>query len=309
MSLNLSLRQLRVFEAVARQSSYTRAAEQLFMTQPAVSMQVRQMEETLGVELFERAGKAVQLTEAGRELFQYTRGIFQDLEELEQVMEAIKGVEKGRLTVSVASTINYFAPRVLAAFQRLHPGITLKLEVSNRQGLMRQLETNETDLVLMGQPPDLLDLEAHPFMRNPLVVIAPPDHPLAGERNIPVPRLAQELFVMREKGSGTRLAMERFFEERKLPIRMGMEMTRAEAIKQAVRAGLGLGIASRHTLELELETRRLVMLDVEGFPLERRWYVVYRKTKRLSPAGRAFHDFLVQDALAACHSTEWAVEG
>jgi len=303
--MNISLRQLRVFEAVARLSSYTRAAEELHLSQPAVSMQVRQLEDAVGLTLFERLGKSIVLTEAGRETYQYSRSINRALQEMEEVMEALKGVSRGRLHVAVASTVNYFAPRLLAVFHQRYPGISPRLDVTNRESLVRLLDTNSVDIALMGVPPQDVDVESEAFMENPLVVIAPPNHALAGARAIPLARLAGETFVMRESGSGTRQAMERFFKEAGMPIRHGMQMTRNEAVKQAVRSGLGLSVVSLHTIELELETGRLVILDVEGFPLRRKWYLVYRRGKRLSPAASAFRDFVLHDgpAIAAPAST------
>ena len=212
------------------------------------------------------------------------------------MVESLKGVSRGRLLVAVASTVNYFAPRLLAAFHQRFPGISLRLDVTNREALIRALEANAVDMVLMGQPPEGADLESETFMENPLVVIAPPEHSLVGRRDIPLARLADEVFVMREPGSGTRMAMERFFAEHRMAIRQGMQMTRNEAIKQSVRAGLGLSVVSLHTIELELETGRLVMLDVEGFPVIRQWYLVYRRGKRLSPPARAFRDFVLAEA-------------
>jgi DNA-binding transcriptional LysR family regulator len=294
--MRVTLRQLNVFEAVARNLSFTRAAEQLHLSQPAVSMQIRQLEESVGLELFEKLGKKIQLSEAGRELHHYSQSINRQLREAEEVLESLKGLSRGRLKLAVASTVNYFAPRLLAAFSRLYPGIGLHLDVTNREALVRLLVANESDIVLMGRPPDNLELESEPFMDNPLVVIAPPDHPLAGEKSISLERLAEEIFLMREPGSGTRQAMERFFDEHGYQIRQGMEMTRAEAIKQAVRAGMGLAIVSTHTIELEVETGRLVVLDVEEFPILRRWYVVYRKGKRLSPVAEAFRNFVTDES-------------
>jgi LysR family transcriptional regulator, low CO2-responsive transcriptional regulator len=294
--MHVTLRQLRVFEAVARHLSYTKAGRELHLSQPAVSMQIRQLEEDIGIPLFEKIGRKVGLTEAGRELFEYSRSISRSLQEMEEVLESLKGVSRGRLSIAVASTVNYFAPRLLAVFHQRFPGIHLRLDVTNRESLVRALEANSVDMVLMGLPPEDVDVESEAFMENPLVVIAPPDHPLAGERGIPLSRLAGEVFVMREAGSGTRLAMERFFSEHGISLRHGMQMTRNEAIKQSVRAGLGLSVVSLHTIELELETRRLVILDVEGFPIERQWYLVYRRGKRLSPPARAFRDFVVAEA-------------
>jgi LysR family transcriptional regulator, low CO2-responsive transcriptional regulator len=294
--MNISLRQLRVFEAVARQLSFTRAAEELHLSQPAVSMQIRQLEEQVGLPLFEKLGKTIGLTEAGREIYHYSRSINRALQEMEEVLEALKGVSRGRLSIAVASTVNYFAPRLLAVFHQRYPGIALRLDVTNREQLVRLLEANAVDMVLMGLPPEAVDVESEAFMENPLVIIAPPEHPLARERDIPLTRLAAEVFVMRESGSGTRQAMERFFAEHGIAIRHGMQMTRNEAIKQAVRAGLGLSVVSLHTVELELETRRLVIVDVQEFPIERQWYLVYRRGKRLSPAAGAFRDFVVAEA-------------
>lgn len=295
-SMHISLRQLSVFAAVARQLSYTRAAEELHLSQPAVSMQVRQLEEEVGLPLFERIGKRIVLTEAGREVHQYSRLIERSLQDMEEVIASLKGVSCGQLQVAVASTVNYFAPRLMAVFQQRYPGISLRLDVTNRESLVQMLDGNTIDLVLMGVPPEDVEVESEAFLDNPLVVIAPPEHPLASVPGIPMERLAEETFVMREEGSGTRQAMERFFAERDLGIRHGMQMTRNEAVKQAVRSGLGLGVVSLHTIELELETGRLVILDVEDFPDHRQWYLVYRRGKRLSPAASAFRDFVVAEA-------------
>jgi len=211
-------------------------------------------------------------------------------------MESLKGVSRGRLSVAVASTVNYFAPRLLAAFHLRYPGIALSLDVTNREQLLRLLEANAVDVVLMGQPPEGVEVESEAFMDNPLVVVAPPDHPLAGRRDIPLARMAEEVFVLREPGSGTRQAMDRFFSDQGIAIQRGMQMTRNEAIKQSVRAGLGLSVVSVHTIELELATGKLVVLDVAGFPIQRQWFLVYRKGKRLSPSAQAFRQFVLTEA-------------
>ncbi len=295
-SMHLTLRQLKVFESVARHLNFTRAAEELHLTQPAVSMQIKQLEEAAGLPLFEQLGKRVYLTQAGREMYHYARSVGQQLAEAEEVVEQLKGMKRGHLAVSVASTANYFATRLLAAFAKRNPSITLSLDVTNRETLLRQLEANERDLVIMGRPPEELNLVAEAFMENPLVVIAAPDHPLAGTPRIPLSRLQGEAFVVREQGSGTRIAMERFFAEQGVTLQTGMEMTSNEAIKQAVEAGLGLGIVSIHTLELELDTGRLVVLDAQSFPILRHWYVVHRGGKRLSPVAQAFKGFVLGEA-------------
>lgn len=291
--MHLTLRQLTVFEAVARHSSYTRAAEELHLSQPAVSMQIRQLEESAGLPLFEKLGKNIHLTEAGREVHHYSQAIGQQLREMEEVIEALKGVQGGHLRISVATTANYFATRLLAAFSRRYPDTTFSLDITNRKTLLDQLAKNETDLVIMGKPPEGLDLDATAFMENPLVIIAPADHALAKQKKIPLSALRDESFVVRELESGTRIAMERFFEERGVKLNTGMDMTSNSAIKHAVEAGLGLGIVSIHTLELELEAGRLVVLDVDGFPIQRHWYLVMRHGKRLPPVARAFFDFLM----------------
>ncbi len=294
--MHLTLRQMQVFEAVARHLSYTRAAEELFLSQPAVSMQIRQLETQLGVALLEQLGKRIHLTEAGREVYQYSRTIAHQLDEMESVLANLKGLTGGKLRISVASTANYFVPNLLAAFYRLHPDVTVSLDITNRETLLRQLSENTVDLVVMGQPPADTDVEAGVFMDNPLVVVAPPGHPLVQEQHIPLTRLQNEVFLVREPGSGTRVAMERFFSERGIRLTTGMEVGSNEAIKQSVQAGLGLGLLSRDTLEQELSLKRLAILDVAEFPILRHWYVVHRRGKRLPTVAKAFKEFLLKDA-------------
>ena len=294
--LHLTLRQLKVFEAVARQRSFSRAAEELFLTQPAVSMQVKQLEESIGLPLFEQMGKKIFLTDAGTELFHYSRAIAAQLDEMEGVLSRMKGLDQGQLKITVVSTANYFAPQLLANFCQRHPKVTISLDVTNREVVLQQLANNETDMAIMGQPPEGRDLSTESFMENPLVVIASPSHALAGVPQIPVRRLAGETFLVREVGSGTRSAMERFFQEHGIALHTGMVMSTNEAIKQAVQAGMGLALVSLHTVALELETGRLAILDVASFPLMRYWYVAHRKGKRLSAVAQAFKEFLVNEA-------------
>ena len=294
--LHLTLRQLRVFESVARHLSFSRAAAELHLTQPAVSMQIKQLEGNVSSPLFEQVGKRIYLTEAGHELYQYSRSISQQLADMEVALDELNGLERGKLNISVVSTANYFAPNLLAKFCQRYSGITVSLNVSNRETVLKQLADNLTDLAIMGQPPKELDMVSESFMENPLVVIAPPDHPLCNVSRIPVKRLAKEIFLVREPGSGTRSAMERFFAKHKITINRGMETDTTEAIKQAVQAGMGLGIMSIHTAELELATNRLNVLDVQGFPIIRYWHIVNRKNKRLSGVAQAFKDFLLKEA-------------
>lgn len=293
---HITLHQLKVFESVARHLSYTRAAAELFLTQPTVSLQIKQLENLVALPLFEQMGKRIYLTEAGQELYQYSRAIAQQIADMELALDELKGLERGKLNISVVSTANYFAPHLLAKFCLRYQGVTVSLNVSNRENVLKQLADNLTDLAIMGQPPDGLDIVSESFMENPLVIIAPSDHPLCGMRKIPVKRLAQEIFLVREAGSGTRNAMERFFVEQKIKINRGMETDTSEAVKQAVQAGMGLGIMSRHTIELELITNRLEILDVDGFPIIRHWHIVHRKNKRFSNVAKTFKDFLLKEA-------------
>ena len=296
--LHLTLRQLKVFESVAKHRSFSRAAEALYLSQPAVSMQVKQLEENVGLPLFEQMGKKIFLTEAGQEMFHYSRVIAGQLEEMEGVLGRMKGLDQGRLKITVVSTANYFAPQLLASFCQRYTGVTVSLDVTNREVLLQQLASNETDMVIMGQPPEGQDLGAESFMENPLVVIASPGHALAGVKHIQLQQLAEEPFMVREPGSGTRSAMERIFQEHDIAFNAGMVMSTNEAIKQAVQAGMGLGIVSLHTVTLELETGRLAILDVESFPIMRHWFVVHRQNKRLSPVAAGFKAFLLEEAAA-----------
>jgi len=294
--MNITIRQLQIFETVAQQLSYTRASEILFLSQPAVSMQIKQLESEIGIPLFERMGKKLFLTEAGDELLIYARTISQQLIELDDVMNEMRGSERGRLTIAVATTANYFALKLLGEFYKRFSGANISLDVTNRASLLEHMTANTVDMVIMGQPPEGMDVEATPFLDNPLVVIAPKGHRLVGQKNIPLSVLQQETFIMREHGSGTRIAMERFFEQSGYSISSVMEMSSNEAINQAVEAGLGLGIVSRHTLELELALGRLEVLDVESFPIMRHWYLVHRQGKRFTSLMAAFKNLVIDDA-------------
>ena len=294
--MHITLRQFQVFEAAARLGGYTRAAETLHLSQPAVSMQIRQLEEQAGMPLFDQIGKKIHLTDAGRALYQHAQNILAQVLEAQLELEEMRGVRRGQLNITVASTANYFAPRLLAAFCQRHPEVKVSLDVSNREHILALLNETDKDLAIMGRPPEASDLVAHPFMENPLVVIAAPGHPLARAHNIPLARLAQESFISREAGSGTRMAAERFFDEAGTRLSTAMEMSSNEAIKQAVQAGLGLGVVSIHTLEMELALDRLAILDVEGFPILRHWYLVHRQGKRFSAVAQAFLNFVMSEA-------------
>ena len=300
--MHITLRQFRVFEAVARHLSFTQAAKELHLSQPAVSMQVKQMEGQVGLPLYEQVGKQIHLTEAGKEIFHYSRAIGQLLDEADEVIDELKGAHRGRLTISVASTANYFVPTLLGIFHERFPGVTVRLDVTNRETLVDQLSENLVDLVVMGHPPKDMDLVSGIFMDNPLVITAPSSHPLAQEKNIPLKRLEDEVFLTREPGSGTRSAIERFFTQHGIRLNTGMEIASNEAIKQSVQAGLGLGLLSRDTLDMELSLGKLVILDVEDFPIMRHWYVMHRKGKRLSAVTQAFKQFLLEEANGLLHA-------
>ncbi len=292
----LTLRQFRVFEAVARHLSFSRAAEELHLSQPAVSMQVRGIEAILGLSLTEQLGKKIFLTEAGREVLHASQAITARLDDLQSNLAQLRSMDRGCLNLAVTSTVNAVATSILVRFRGTFPGVSIHLDVSNRAAVLDLLAANRVDLAIMGQVPDGLELEATRFMDNPLVVIAPPDHPLVRRKNISISDLAAEPFLVREAGSGTRAAMERFFAAKGLEISSSMEMSSNEAIKQAVQAGLGLGILSLQTLEMELALKRLAVLKVEGFPIMRHWYTVHRADKRLSPVALAFKNFLLGEA-------------
>ncbi len=290
-----TVRQLQIFEAAARALSFSRAAQVLHLTQPAVSMQIRQLEHFAGVPLFERTGRRLRLTDAGDELVQHARGVLRALEDADEAFAAMKGLRGGRVRLALVSTAKYFAPRLIARFVQTHPGVQVRLQADNREAVVRTLAANDVDLALMGRPPGDIDVEAKPFADHPLVVIAPPDHPLARRRQVPIEALASETFLVREMGSGTRTAMERFFQERGIPLRVGMEMPSNETIKQAVMAGLGLSFISLHTIALELSARALAVIHAQGLPVMRQWMVVHRSERRLAPAATAFKEFVLQN--------------
>ena len=266
------------------------------MTQPAVSMQMKQLEKNLDIILFERHGKSLSLSAAGEQLREYSKEIIQGYNNMLDFVEKAKGCETGHLVISVATTANHFTTRILAAFSKKYPKVTISLDVTNRKNILQQLENYEPDLVIMGEPPKGLGLKSERFMPNPLVIIATPDHPLKNKKKLKIKDLENEKFVVREKGSGTREAIERHFAESGLVCDTTLEMSSNEAIKHAVSAGFGLGIVSMHTVELELLNKHLITLDVAGFPLKRYWHLVTRKGKAMSPVAEAFREFVLEEA-------------
>lgn len=287
-----TFRQLEVFESIARLGSFTRAAEELYLTQPTVSMQIKKLTEAVGLPLFEQVGKRIYPTDVGKALQATCREIFNEFGNFEMLVSDMKGLKQGRFHLAVVTTAKYFAPRLLGAFSQHYPGIELSLKVSNRESLLERLANNQDDLYILGQPPESLDVISEAFLDNPLVVVAPGDHALVNERKISLQRLVEEPFIMREPGSGTRIAVERLFKEQNLQLKVRMELGSNEAIKQAILGGLGLSILSQHTLALDVAMGQLTTLDVEDFPIERQWYAVYQAAKQPSIVTMTFLDFL-----------------
>lgn len=300
---NVTLRQMKVFTAVARLLSFTRAARELHLTQPAVSQQIKLLEEEVGMPLFEKIGRQVQLAPAGAELLRYATQTLELMREATESLAAMRGLKRGVLKLGTVSTAKYFAPQLLSAFTPAYPEVTIKFDVGNREEIIKQMADNETDLVIMGRPPRELDTVAAAFAKHPLVIIAAPDHPLAGRRRIPLKQLGQQPFLIREEGSGTRASMEHVFRERHVPFRVLMEVSSNETIKQAVMAGMGISFISAHTVGLELAAGKLVCLDIVGLPIVRDWYVMHLRDKHLSPITAAFRTFLLERGGQIIHRT------
>lgn len=290
-----TLQQFRLFEAVARHHSYTRAAEELCLTQPAVHIQVKRLEESMGLPLIEVVGKKILLTRAGEEVYATALSMRNRLNTLASSLTEIKGKVAGPLHIGVVTTAQFFTPHFLGHFLRDFPEVRPLLKVANREHIIERLSANEDDLVIMGQVPDNIELSVHPFMDNILEPIAHPNHPLAGKRGISLETFAEERFLMRESGSGTRSATERLFAQHGLKPSIYMELGSSESIKQAVIAGLGVSVQSTSSLALERETGRIVALDVTGFPLHRMWHAVHLKGKHLSLTAATFLEYLVRE--------------
>jgi LysR family transcriptional regulator, low CO2-responsive transcriptional regulator len=290
-----TLRQLKVFEAVARLTSFSRAAEELHLTQPAVSAQIRKLEDHTGVPLFEQLGKKIFLTPAGAELLHHSRLIVQQFEDAAAAMTQFKGVAGGKLNVAVISAGDYFFPRLLVEFAGRHEGVTLNLSVHNREDLLVQLADNLTDLAVMVRPPVGADTINEPFAPHPYVIVAAATHPLVGAKRVPLSRLVREPFVVREKGSDTWQSMAEGLGRHLAKLNIAMEIKSTETIKQAVLAGMGISFLSAHTVSRELQAGSLAVLDVQGFPLMLNWYVVQRRNKRLPPVAQAFKQFLLTE--------------
>lgn len=294
--MHFTLQQLKLFEAVSRNGSYTRAAEELFLTQPAVSIQIKRLEEQVGLPLFELVGKKIFPTAAGEAMYEASKDILNRVEELKDSVIELKGEVKGPLKLSVVTTSKYFMPHLLGAFLQRYPEVEPKLRFTNRANVIDRLVNNEDDFVVMGQIPEDSNLEAYPFLENILCVVAPPDHPLASKKNIDLATLEKERFLEREVGSGTRLVFDSMMEKEGLRVEPYMELGSSEAIKQGVMAGLGIAVLSLYSVGLERDAGKLVLLDVKGFPVRRRWYAVHLKGKKLSLAARTYLDFILNES-------------
>lgn len=293
---HITLRQLQIFESVVRLGGVTRAAEALNLSQPTVSMQLRKLSETLGLPLLETVGRATHPTPAGREVYATTLEILERIGALDDLTSQLKNTVRGELRLAVITTASYFMPHILGAFVERYPQVEPKLTITNRAEVLGRLRANADDLTIMGQVPEGIAVAAHPFIDNRLVVVAPPGHRLAGAGTVPLEQLAGERFLARESGSGTRAAVDRLMGERGLEIIPYLELGSAEAIKQGIMAGLGVSVLSRLSLSLELASGKLALLDVEGFPLVRRWYAVHPAEKKLSLAARTFLDYALSES-------------
>lgn len=290
--IRATLQQLRLFEAVASYGSFTRAAEAIHLTQPAISIQIKRLEEGLGVSLFEQMGKKIYLTAAGKELYATCRDVFDRLTAFEGKLDELRGEVAGPLNLAAVTTAKYFLPHYLGAFLRRYPKVVPQLKASNRARIVERMEANEDDIYIMATLPENLDIEVHPFLKDELVMFAHPKHPLVGKKQIPLEQLLRERIISREAGSGIRMTFERLLAEKELKIEPYMELGSGEAIKQAVMSGIGIAMLSTFSLKLELESHRLVLLDVESLPIKRNWYAVHRRGKHLTPAALKFIEFL-----------------
>jgi DNA-binding transcriptional LysR family regulator len=287
-----SLRQLEVFETITRLGSFTRAAEELCVTQPTVSMQIKKLTDAIGLPLFEQIGKKMYLTEAGRELHQACHGIFEHLTQFEMIAADMKGLKAGKLRLAVVTTAEYFAPRLLGLFCQQYPEIEVSLEVSNRKHILDRLAKNMDDLYILDLPPENDEIIVQSFLQNPLVVLASANHPLANKKKITLERIAEEPFIFRENGSGTRIETENFVAKQGLKLKTRMTLGSNEAIKQAILGGLGVSVLSRHTLTLDSHKDQLAILDVNGFPINCQWHYAYPSGKKLSIVAQTFLAYL-----------------
>lgn len=292
--MDFTLHQLRIFGTVARHRSMTKAAKELHMTQPAVSIQIKQLQQAAGIPLFEVISHRIHLTEAGRHMERMYRTMSDEIQSFQAVSSQLKGGLEGTLTISAASTAKYFLPYLLGAFKQKYPGVRIVMKVKDRDEVLAHLKHNEYDLAILSQIPGDRSVECFPFLDNPLVLCSAPDHPLAQQSGIQIDHLKSESFIFREPGSGTRMVMERYLESNGIFTTPAMELATNEAVKQAIMAGIGISFISGLSTINELELEKIAVLDVDGLPLTTRWHALYKKEKKLSPVTRNFLTFLQQ---------------
>lgn len=297
-----TLRQLHIFLTAAEKGSFARAAAELHLTQPAVSMQMAQLSEVAGQPLFEKVGRSLRLTQAGHALVPYAQRITQAVREAGETLDALKGLRHGRVRIALVATTQYFMPRLLTMFRAAHKGIQVDVSIGSREQVIRQLENREVELAIMGRPPHHVAVSAQPFAQHPHGIIAAPQHRLAGKRRIDPRQLATEDFIAREPGSGTRHAMDQYFDQHGIEPASVQEMHSNESIKQAVMAGMGLAFISLHTVILEHQTGHVALLDVKGLPVARSWYVLHLQEHQLSASAQALKGFIQDESPAYMHT-------
>ena len=305
--MHFTFQPLKLFESVFRNKSYTRASEELFLTQPAISIQLKRLEEQIGLPLFEQVGKKIFPTLAGEAVYEASIDILNRVSNLKGSIESLQGVVKGPMKISVVTTAKYFMPHLLGAFLKHYPDVEPRLKFTNRANVVDRLLQNKDDFVIMGQIPDDNKFQAYPFLENILVPVAPFGHPLTKKKNISLKQLIKERILGREIGSGTRLVFNRLLEQKGLKIEPYMELSSSEAIKQGVMAGLGLAVLSLHSIRLELNTGKLIVLDVEGFPIKRRWFVVHLKNKQLSLTAKTFFEYILNNSHQVLNNDEASI--
>lgn len=291
-----NLHQLQIFRTVAHRMSFSRAAEDMILSQPAVSLHIKNLEKAVGLPLFEKSGRQIRLTEAGEQLLYHAHHIFATLQEASESMAELRGGDQGHLRIAADTTAGvYVVPEYLGLFRRSFPDVDINLDVTNRTSVLKGLLSRDVDLAVIGQFPQEKELVAIPFLVNELVVIAWPHHPLANHRRIPLASLSREIFLMREEGSGTRATQEKFFNESGLKIQIGMELASNSAIKEAVANALGIAVVPKRSIGLELQSGQLTLLDVQGFPRIRHWHIIQMRRRFLPPPAANFKMLLLQN--------------
>lgn len=293
--MNITFRQLRLFLALADTGSVSAAAKAMHVTQPTASMQLKEVSQSVGLPLYEVVSKKIYLTDVGKELAATARAVAQAWDGFEQNVDAIKGLSRGKLRVAVVSTAKYFMPRLVGSFCTKHPAIDVSLEILNRDGVVHRLRENLDDLYIMSRPPVDMDLGDEVFMPNPLVLIAPNNDPLVKRKSVPLHELAQRRFILREKGSGTRMVGDQFFKKMKFRPDVRLELGSNEAVKESVAGGLGLGVISRHALHGLKKEHGVSVIDVAGFPLPSAWHIVHPTSKKMSPLALAFKQHVLKE--------------